>query len=188
MNVLVLSRDEAEKLVNKYVSKRNWRLHILAVEAIMRNLAKHLGEDEELWGLTGLLHDIDFEMTEKTPERHGLEAENLLKDLVPSEVLHAIKAHNPEHTGIEPTTIMEKALIASDAVSGLVVATALVMPSKKLREVKLDTLKRKFKDKSFARGAKRNRIMLCEELGLSLDEFLGIALESLKGISEKLGL
>ena len=182
-----ITREEAEKLVKKYIKKRNWFLHVTAVEAIMRDLAKHLGENEDLWGLTGLLHDIDFEETMKTPERHGLEAEKILKGIVPDNVIQAIKAHN-SLTKIEPENPMEKALIASDAVSGLIIASALVMPSKKLSEVRLETLIRKFKDKSFARGADRKRILICEELGLSRDGFLKLALESLQKISSRLGL
>ena len=184
---MCISREEAENLVRKHIKKRNWFLHVLAVEAIMRGLARRLGEDEEIWGLTGLLHDIDFERTINTPERHGLEAEKILKGLVPEEVIQAIKAHN-SLTSIQPSTIMDKALIASDAVSGLIIASALVMPSKKLKEVRLETLVKKFKDKSFARGADRKRIMVCEELGLSREEFLELALESLKKISDRLGL
>ena len=184
---MCISREEAENLVRKHIKKRNWFLHVLAVEAIMRDLARRLGENEEVWGLTGLLHDIDFEHTINTPERHGLEAEKILKGLVPEEVIQSIKAHN-SLTQIPPSTMMDKALIASDAVSGLIIASALVMPSKKLKEVRLETLVRKFKDKSFARGADRQRIMVCEELGLSREEFLELALESLKKISDRLGL
>jgi len=184
---LNITREKAEKLVKKYIKKKNWFLHSIAVEAIMRNLAKRLGENEDLWGITGLLHDIDFEKTVKTPERHGLEAEKILKGMVPDNVIQAIKAHNPL-TKIKPENPMDKALIASDAVSGLIIASALVMPSKKLKEVRLETLIRKFKDKSFARGVDRRRILLCEELGLSRDEFLKLALESLQKISSRLGL
>ncbi|MEM1589867.1 MAG: HD domain-containing protein, partial [Candidatus Bathyarchaeia archaeon] len=127
----MLTRGEALNLVKKNVSKRNIFYHMLAVEAIMRGLARHLGEDEEKWGLVGLVHDIDYEKTEATPEKHSLIAEQILKDTLPEELLNAIKAHNFKHTGVEPKSRMEKALIASDAVSGLLVACALVMPSKK---------------------------------------------------------
>jgi hypothetical protein len=161
---------------------------MLAVEAIMRKLANNLGEDEDLWGLTGLLHDIDFEETKDYPERHGLKAIELLRGDVPEDVLRAIKAHNHEYTGVEPETTMEKALVASDALSGLLVACALVMPSKKMSEVKIKTIKKKFKDKDFARGADRSRISLCEDIGLTREKFFEIGLEALKGISQQLGL
>jgi hypothetical protein len=161
---------------------------MIAVEAIMKALAQNLGEDEALWGLTGLLHDIDFDETAENPKKHGILAQEILKGKVPEEVLRAIKAHNYEHTGVTPETRLERALIASDAVSGLIVACALVMPSKKVKDVKVRTIKKKFKDKDFARGADRKRMTICEELGLSKEEFFGIALKGLQAASQELGL
>ena len=183
-----MNREEALKLIKENVKRRNIVYHMLAVEAIMRALARNLNGDEELWGLTGLLHDLDFDKTMENPERHGLLTAEMLRGKVPREVLRAIIAHNYERTGVKPETPMEKALIASDAISGLIIACALVMPSKKLSEVKVRTIKRKFKDKTFARGARRDRIMVCEELGLSRDEFFRIALEALQSISKDIGL
>lgn len=186
--MLVLTRDEALTLVKKNVTKKNIVYHMYAVEAIMRNVAKHFGEDEEQWGLTGLLHDIDYEKTEATPEKHSLITEEILKGLVPDDLIKAIKAHNFRHTGIKPETRMEKALIACDAISGLLVACALVMPSKKLADVKVETVVKKFKDKDFARGADRERILICEDIGLSKEKFFEIALNGLNGIAAKIGL
>ncbi len=128
---MMLTRELALDIVKKNVTKRNVLYHMLAVEAIMRSMAKHLGENEETWGLVGLLHDIDYEKTEATPEKHSLLAEEILKGLVSDDIIKAIKAHNFKHTGTAPQSRMEKALIASDAISGLLVACALVMPSKK---------------------------------------------------------
>ncbi|MEM3574663.1 MAG: HDIG domain-containing protein [Candidatus Bathyarchaeia archaeon] len=182
----LLTRGEAIRILEENVRRRNIFLHMLAVEAIMRGLAKRLGGDEELWGLTGLLHDVDFDRTAEDFERHGLEAASILGDSVPREVLDAIRAHNSKIG--EPRTPMENALVASDAASGLIIACALVMPSKRLEEVTLEGLIRKFKDKDFARGADRDRILFCERLGLSRDEFLRIALDSLKSIAPSLGL
>ena len=184
----VLTREEALSLVRSRVRDDRYVKHMLAVEAIMRRLAERLGGDPELWGLVGLLHDLDFEETRSDPSRHGLVAAEALKGLLPEEALRAIKAHNFEHTGVEPTTPMEKALVAADAVSGLIVASALVMPNKRLSEVTVKTLERKFKAKDFARGVDRRRIEKCRELGLSLEEFLELALEALKGIASELGL
>ncbi len=184
----MLTREEALSLVKKNVTKRNIVYHMLAVEAIMRSLAKHFGEDEYLWGLTGLLHDIDYGKTEGTPEKHGILAEEILKELVPKELDRAIKAHNFQHTHIKPETRMEKALIACDAVSGLLVACALVMPSKKLADVKVKTVMKKFKDKDFARGANRERILFCEEIGVPIEKFFENALTGLKNISTEIGL
>ncbi|MEM3608760.1 MAG: HDIG domain-containing protein, partial [Candidatus Bathyarchaeia archaeon] len=127
----MLNRDEALNIVKEHISKRNIVYHVIAVEAIMRALAKHFGEDEQLWGLLGLLHDVDYEKTEATPEKHSLLTEEILKGKVPNELVKAIKTHNFKYTGVMPQTRMEKALIAADAISGLLVACALVMPSKK---------------------------------------------------------
>jgi putative nucleotidyltransferase with HDIG domain len=184
----MLTRDEALALVKKNAAKKNIVYHMFAVEAIMRNVAKHFGEDEEQWGLVGLLHDIDYERTEATPEKHSLITEEILKGLVPDELIKAIKTHNFRHTGIKPETRMEKALIACDAISGLLVACALVMPSKKLADVKVETVAKKFKDKDFARGADRERILICEDIGLSKEKFFEIALNGLNDIAAKIGL
>ncbi|HDD66941.1 MAG TPA: HDIG domain-containing protein [Nitrososphaeria archaeon] len=183
-----MDKDEALRLVEENVSDRRIVLHMIAVSAIMRALARYLGEDEEEWGLVGLLHDIDYERTKADPARHGLEAENILKGRVSEEVLRAIKAHNFENTGVKPETRLENALIAADAVSGLIVASALVMPHKRLEEVRVETLEKKFRQKDFARRVSRERIMFCEKLGLSREKFFELALEALKGISGELGL
>jgi len=169
----VLTRDEALSLVRKNVAKRNVVYHMFAVEAIMRSVAKHFGEDEK---------------TETTPEKHSLLAEEILKGVVPDELIKAIKTHNFKHTGVMPETRMEKALIASDAISGLLVACALVMPSKKLADVKVETVSKKFKDKDFARGAERERILICEEIGIPREKFFEIALNGLKSVAAEIGL
>ncbi len=184
----MLTREEALELIKKNVKNRNIVYHMLAVEAIMRTLASHLGEDEDLWGLTGLLHDIDYEETERTPERHATLAEGILMNAVPREVHRAIRAHNFQYTQVTPENKMEKALIACDAISGLLVACALVMPSKKLKDVKVETVTKKFKDKDFARGADRKRVLFCEEIGVPKEEFFEIALNGLKNVATELGL
>jgi len=183
----MLSREEALKLLQEYVKNEKLIKHMLAVEAIMRKLALRLGEDPELWGLVGLLHDIDYELTQSDPSKHGLIAAEILRDKLPDEAIRAIMAHN-DKTGVQDNSKLAIALRAADAVSGLIVATALVMPSKKLAEVKLDTLKRKLKQKDFARGVRREHIYNIEKIGISLDEFLALSLEALKEISQMLGL
>jgi len=185
---MISSRNEALELVRKYVASERIILHMVAVSAIMRALARHLGEDEEMWELVGLLHDIDYERTRDDPARHGLEAEEILRGRVPEEVVRAIKSHNFENTGVEPVSPMEKALIAADAASGLIIASALVMPHKRLEEVKVDTLEKKFRQKDFARNVSRERIMFCEQIGLSREKFFEIALNALKEVSGELGL
>ncbi len=183
----MLTRDEALKLVNKHLKDDKLVKHVLAVEAIMRNLAKHLGEDEELWGILGLVHDLDYQETMNSPEIHTTKTVEYIQGLVPESVINAVKAHNYEYTKVEPQTKLEKGLICSDAVSGLVIAAALVMPTKKLEQVRVETLKKKFKDKTFAAATGRDRIRVCEEIGVPLTEFLRISLEALQKISEKLG-
>lgn len=188
MNGKPLTREEALFLLKTHVKNEKFVKHCIAVEAIMRRLARIMDEAEELWGLTGLLHDIDYELTKGRPEVHGLLAEQILKDSVPEPVLKAIKSHNYERNGFNPVSKLDKALIAADAVSGLLVACALVMPSKKMSEVKLRTVLRKFKSKDFARGVDRRRIMFCEQVGLGLEMFLKEALNSLKEAASELGL
>jgi len=183
-----MDRKEAVSLVKENVKKDYLFKHILAVEAIMRGIAKHLNEDVELWGLVGLLHDIDYEKTENDPKNHGILAENLLKDKVDEKIIHAIKSHNFDHTGITPETKIEKALIAADAISGLIVATALIIPSKKLKDVKVKSIKKKFKQKDFARRCSRERMLVIEHVGIPKEKFFEIALEAMQRISEELGL
>ena len=135
-----------------------------------------------------MLHDVDYEKIGDAWERHGILAGEILKGKVSEEVIRAIKAHNFERTGVIPESRMEKALICCDAISGLLVACALVMPSKKLSEVRVKTVKKKFKDKDFARGADRERVLFCEKVGVPRERFFEITLEGLKEYAEKIGL
>ena len=183
----MITRQQALDMVRSHVSDEKLVKHMLAVEAIMRALARRLGEDEDLWGLTGLLHDLDYEETKDDFSKHGLRSAEMLEGLLPEEALHAIRSHN-DLTGVEPETKLDLALRASDALSGLIVASALVMPNKKLEEVRVKTLKKKFKAKDFARGDDRDRIRLCEQLGLTLEEFFELGLEAMKAIADQLGL
>ena len=161
MDRIMLDRNEAIQLLKKYLKNEKLIQHSLAVEVILREMARMMHENEELWGLTGLLHDMDYGYTEEEPEKHTQLTTLLLEGLLPQEGIDAIQAHNYTHTGHLPVTALDRALVAADAVSGLVIATALVMPSKKLAEVKPETLMNKFKDKSFAARCDRKRIELC---------------------------
>jgi len=183
----MLSREDALRLLKQYLKNDKLIKHCLAVGAIMRAVAGELGEDENLWELVGLLHDIDYEIVGKDLSRHGLVSAELLEGKLPDNALHAIKAHN-ELTGVNADTKLALALRASDHASGLIIATALVMPHKRLEEVRLESLLRKFKQKDFARNIKRERILSCEKIGLSLDKFLLLALEALQNIHGDLGL
>jgi len=184
----MISIDSALEMVDKEIENDNLRKHMLAVSKIMGAIADKRSEvDKEKWILVGLLHDLDYEQTKDNPEMHGLIAAEMLKDELPEECLQAIKAHNTM-TGIEPDSELAKALIAADALSGLIVPTALMMPTRKLSEVTAKSLKKKFSDKSFARTVSRANIMVCEELGFERSEFFTLALDALQPISDDLGL
>lgn len=184
----MIDRDESFALLGKYLKDDKLLKHSLAVEAILVKMARNLEEDEKVWGLTGLLHDLDYEYTQGEPEKHATVSAQILEGLLSRDAVNAIKAHNYMHTDYIPTTTLDKALIAADAVSGLIIATALVMPSKKLFEVELKTLLNKFRDNSFARGCNRNKIELCLDIGISQEMFLELSLNALKEISDKLDL
>jgi len=180
-----LNREEALILLRTHVSNKNLINHCLACEAIMRKLAKHFGEDEEVWGLAGLLHDLDYDYTKDKPEEHGLKSVEILNGKVCDEIKNAILAHCEKKT---PETTMEKALYAVDPTSGFIVAAALIRPEKKLEVVDVPFLLNRFKEKGFAKGANREQMKSCENIGLSLEEFYTLALEAMKEISDKIGL
>ncbi|MEW6662600.1 MAG: HDIG domain-containing metalloprotein [Bacillota bacterium] len=183
-----MTRQEALELMQKNVANINLQKHCLAVEAVMRALARHFGVGEEAWGLAGLLHDIDYDQTKDDPDRHSLVGGKMLEDLgVAPEIVKAVKAHNDRH-GLPRETLMEKALYCTDPVTGLVVAGALILPAKKLAALNVEFLMNRFHEKSFARGARRDTIQTCSELGLSLEKFLDISLEAMQGISDELGM
>jgi putative nucleotidyltransferase with HDIG domain len=183
-----MKREEAIELVKENIKRENLLKHVLAVEAIMKGVAEYLNEDSEKWGLVGLLHDIDFEKTINDPKNHGIFAGEILRGKVNEEIIRAIKSHNFENTKVEPITKMENALIAADAISGLVVACALVMPSKKLNDVSIETIKKKFKQKDFARNCNRDNILFCEKIDIPREKFFEISLKALQKISSELGL
>ena len=181
-----MTREEALKLVNEKVSNKNLRKHMLATEAVMKHLAAHLKEDEKLWGLAGLLHDLDYDQTVNDFPRHGLNTAEMLADTdVPEEAVYAIKSH-PGH--FPRKSLLDKALYAVDPITGLIVAAALMHPTKKLKNIDVDFVKRRFKEKRFAAGADRDQIRSCEEIGLGLDEFIGLSLKAMQEIDEPLGL
>jgi len=184
-----MTRDKAWELVQSKVKGDFLRKHLLASEAIMRALARHFNEDEELWGLAGLTHDIDWELTESTPEKHSLIGAEWLKDAgFPLEVVEAVKVHNHTH-GFVPKTLMEKSLWCAEELTGLIVACAFVQPDKKMATVKVSSVKKKFKDKAFAKGVNREIISKCEKMiGLTLDQLIEIELKAMQEISTDLGL
>ncbi len=183
-----MEREEALRLIKQEVKTKNLIKHMLAVEAVMRRLAEELGQDEELWALTGLLHDLDYDRTMDQPEQHGLLGAQILEEKgLPPELVQAVKAHN-EVLGVERQTLLDKALYAADPVTGLLVAAALIHPQKKLAAIDLDFVMNRFKEKSFARGADRGQIESCSELNLSLERFMTLSLEAMQSIAADLGL
>jgi len=182
------SREKAEELLRKYVKKDNLIKHSIASGAVMEGMAEYFGQDKDKWYIIGLLHDIDFEETADTPEKHALiGAEILKKEGFPDDVLHAIKSHN-EMTGVERINGLDITLASSETITGLIVATALVYPDKKVSSVKVSSVKKRMKKKDFARNVNRETIMLIEKTGLELDKFIEIALKSMSKYADKLGL
>ena len=175
------------ELVKKYNKNENLVKHMIAVEYAMRYLAKHFNENEERWGIAGLLHDLDYEYTKKKPQKHGYKTAEMLEreGFDDDEILYAIKAH-PGHE--ERKSLMDKCLYASDPLTGLIVAATLMHPSKKLNGIDVDFVLRRFKEKRFAAGANRDQIKSIEETGLSLEEFIRIVLKAMQEHHEELGL
>jgi len=183
-----MTREEALDSIKANVQNENSIKHMLATEAIMRSLAKRLGEDEEEWGLTGLLHDIDMELTEGDMSKHGKLGADLAKELGANEAMvHAILCHNEAHD-VPRETKLDKALFCVDPLTGLIVASALVRPDKKLAGLEAKSVRKKFKAKAFAAGANRDQISLCHEIGFELDEFIELGLAAMKEIAADLGL
>lgn len=184
-----MNRLQALKLLNQKIKNKNLIKHSLAVEACLKELARYFSENEEKWGITGLLHDIDYEETKNNPEKHSLVGAEFLKNLgIDQEIIYAIKAHNEIHK-IPLKTLLDKALFCVDPLTGLIVASCLVLPSKKLKDLKVKNVLNRFKEKNFAKGANREIIKKCEEyLGLKLEEFIKICILAMQKISSDLGL
>jgi len=181
-----MTRDEALDLVKQHVSNKNLVKHMLAVEAVMGRLACLLEEDENEWRMAGLLHDLDYDKTVDNFEKHGLMAAEILKPYHISEtVIQAIMSH-PGHTPRKSK--MDKALYAADPVTGLIVAAALMHPTKKIKNVDTAFIERRFREKRFAAGANRDQIKSCETLDITLAEFIDLSLRAMQSIDRELGL
>jgi hypothetical protein len=183
----MISRNEALELLESSAPEQHLLHHALETESIMRGLARRLDKNEELWGITGLLHDLDFPETKDTPEKHGLQAMGLLEGKLPQEALTAIKAHNGDYTGVAPQSDLDYALRCAETVTGLISASALVRPTG-MEGMKPKSLKKKMKDKAFAANVNRETIKECEKLGLELGEFLQIGIDSMTPIADQVGL
>jgi predicted hydrolase (HD superfamily) len=184
----MMNRNEAVKLLEENIASENMRKHCYASEAVMRTLARKLGKNEDEWGIAGLLHDIDVEITNADPKTHGPYAENLLKGKITDEMLDAIVMHNEMATGKERTNEFQHALAAGETITGLITATALVYPGKKIAPVKAKSITKRMKQKAFAATVKRENILECEKIGIPLNEFAELSLNAMKEIDEVLGL
>ncbi len=187
-----MTRDEAYKLVNDWTKNKNLVKHMLAVEAEMRALAKHFGEDEDLWGIAGLVHDADYEKVSEDLQKHSLVTiKELEKRGADQQIIDAVAAHvwKWNKDAPEPKNEMEWSLYTCDELSGFIIACALVRPDKKLSSLTVDSVMKKWPQKSFAAGVHRDQIELCESrLHIPLPEFVKIALTAMQGIHSDLGL
>jgi putative nucleotidyltransferase with HDIG domain len=184
----MMNRELAWGLLCEYTQSESLRKHMLAVEACMRAYARKFGEDEETWGITGLLHDFDYEKY-PTPQEHPFVGNKILKERgYPEDVRRAILSH-AEYSGVKRESKMEKTLFACDELAGFITATALVKPSKSLAEVEAKSVRKKMKDKAFARSVSRDDIINgAADLGVELEEHIAFCIEAMKGIAAELGL
>ncbi|MBT3339002.1 MAG: HDIG domain-containing protein [Anaerolineae bacterium] len=183
-----MDRSEALAIVREFIKNENLVKHMFSVEAAMRFYAEKMGEDVELWGVVGLLHDFDWEI-HPTLEGHPQAGAPILRERnVPEEIVRAILSH-ADHTGIPRASVMEKALFACDEITGLITAVALVRPSRSLMDLKVKSVKKKWKDKAFAAGANRDEMEQgAEEFGIELWEHVGNVIEAMRRIAPELGL
>ncbi|HEX3107069.1 MAG TPA: HD domain-containing protein [Terriglobales bacterium] len=183
-----LDRSQSWDLLCEYTQSESLRKHMLAVEACMRAYARKFGEDENKWGITGLLHDFDYEKY-PTPAEHPFVGNKILEERgYPEDVRRAILSH-ADYSGVKRESQMEKALYACDEVSGFITASALVKPNKSLAEVEAKSVRKKMKDKAFARSVNRDDIINgAADLGVDLEEHIAFCIEAMKGIAAELGL
>jgi predicted hydrolase (HD superfamily) len=183
-----LTRNEAVTLLKENVKAENMLKHSFASEAVLRSIARHLGENEDEYGIAGLLHDIDVEITNADPLTHGPYAEKLLKGKISNEALDAIVMHNEIATGIERNTKFQHALAAGETITGLIMATTLVYPDKKIASVKTSSVTKRMNQRAFVASVKRENILECEVIGIPLPVFAELAVNAMNDISETLGL
>ncbi|OGL44517.1 MAG: phosphohydrolase [Candidatus Schekmanbacteria bacterium RBG_13_48_7] len=181
-----MNRDKALELMKSNVKNKNLRKHIFAVESVMKHLARRFKEDEEKWGLVGLLHDLDYEKTVNDPDNHAVKTVEMLKEYnLPEDMISAILAHNKK-APIQSN--LEKAIYCADPVTGMIVACALIHPDKNLDPIDPEFVIRRMGEKRFAASVNREAIMSCESLNLSLEQFIRISLDAMLEIRNELGL
>jgi putative nucleotidyltransferase with HDIG domain len=184
-----IDRTQALVLLRQYVKNEKMIFHSLASEAVMRGLARELGRDEDKWGLAGLLHDLDVEITNADPIIHGTQTEVLLRDYdVDPDILDAIRMHNEYSAGKERSTEFQYALAAGETITGLIFATTYVYPDRKLTSVKPKSVVKRMKEKMFAASVKRENILECEKIGIPVDRFAALSIESMLPIAGEIGI
>ncbi len=184
----MMKREEALELVKENIKQENLVKHCLAVEGVMKRLAEYFDKDIEKWRLAGLLHDIDYEETADDPEKHSIIGAGMLAEMgLPDDIVYAVKVHNGIH-GLPRKNLMDKALYASDPLTGLIVASALIHPDKKLSALDTGFVMNRYGENSFAKGADREVIASCSDMDLELEEFIDLALEGMQEIDDELGL
>jgi uncharacterized protein len=185
----MITRDKALELLHQHVKNEKMIFHCLASEAVMLTLARKLGRDEEQWGLAGLLHDLDVEVTHAEPTIHGTQTEVLLQGFdIEEEILDAIRMHNECSAGKERSTQFQHALAAGETITGLIFATTYVYPDRKLSSVKPKSVVKRMKEKAFAATVKRENILECEKIGIPIDEFAALSIGAMLPIAETIGL
>lgn len=184
VHFMKLNLDDANKILSKYVHERYLLDHSLESAAVMKGLAKHFSEDEQIWQIAGLLHDLDWETTAKNPKEHGTKACEYLtiEGIDNNDLFNAIKSHNSTYTGIERKSKLDFALSAAENTVGLIYAYLLIKPDHKLDDVKVKSIMKKYKNKAFAANVNREAISDIEKAGLTLEEFFQIALDSINSI------
>jgi putative nucleotidyltransferase with HDIG domain len=184
----MINRESAWTLMCEFTQSESLRKHMLAVEACMRAYARKFGEDEEKWGITGLLHDFDYEKY-PTPEEHPFVGNKVLEERgYPEDMRRAILSH-ADYSGVKRESRMEKTLYACDELAGFITATALVKPGKSLDEVEAKSVRKKMKDKAFARSVNRDDIINgAADMGVDLEEHIAFCIEAMKAIAPELGL
>jgi putative nucleotidyltransferase with HDIG domain len=186
---MIFPREEALELLRKYVKNEKMIAHSLASEAVMHALAIHLGRNAEAWAQAGLLHDLDVEVTNADAYTHGPEAAKWLAEMgLDPDIADAIGMHNEIASGKERTTEFQHALAAGETITGLIMATALVYPDKKIASVKTKSVVKRMKEKAFAASVKRENILECEMIGVPIDQFAAIAITAMTGIADEIGL
>ncbi len=181
------SRDEALALMHEYVESESLCRHMYSVEAACRAYARRFGEDEDLFGLAGLIHDFDYE---RFPDQHPLPGVEMLREGgYPEAVLHAVLAHNPLRTGVQPESLLDRTLFACDEVTGLITAAALVRPNRSVMDLEAKSVMKKFKDRAFAAGVSREDVQQgAELLGVDLREHMQFVIEAMRTVAPRLGL